>query len=81
MTYKVGFRLENPLSGDAAIFAGYDVNGQEHWCEICLNEDDHNLECLGPPEAKTFLGFNGSWTRWQSSKADFAKDVEKVHQH
>lgn len=73
--YRVGDRIENPESGDASIFAGYDDDDQEQWCDIGEFAEDKR-EFLDAPERKTFMGFNGAFTRWSQSAKDFAEAVD-----
>lgn len=76
-TYEVGHTIKNPETGDGAVFAGYDENGNETWCDICSTP--WGKDGLNPPETKTFQGFNGSWIRWKQSVEDFAAAVSHTH--
>jgi hypothetical protein len=75
--YEVGFKLVNPESKDASVFAGYDVDGNETWCDIGIT--DWGREALCPPETKTFICFNGSWSRWSENLDSFAENVDTCH--
>lgn len=75
---RVGDVIEHPDGSTRFIFAGYDPeDGEELWCDVCLNDDDSEGLCA--PEKKTFLGFNeaGTDSFWESGVEEFCDNVEK----
>lgn len=79
MKRRVGDVVENPITKERAVFAGY-VNGHEMWCEVGVDSSGEDRLC--PPEGKTFLGFDKEWFIWQQDKAKFIEalvDSDTLH--